>query len=78
MPKHIPIPITKAEEPWCKVTLANGAILATRTIIKGAFQVMQDDGVTPIIDGNGEKLFGLNTQVVMNLEKEPVDKKEMN
>ena len=69
--KHVSIPITTVDEPWCRVVLANGAVLTYRTIVKGAFQVMNDDE-TP------RNEFGLDTQIVIGIEKEPVDKKDMN
>jgi len=75
--KQVSIPITKVDEPWCKVVLANGAIITYRTIVKGAFQVMNDDG-SPHIQADGKPLVGLDTQVVLGLEKEPVEKKDMN
>ncbi len=74
--KHTFISITKVDEPWCKVLLANGAVLTYRTIVKGAFQVMNDDG-SPRLENN-KPLIGLDTQIVVGMEKEPVDKKEMN
>lgn len=77
MTKHANIPITKADEPYCKVTLANGAVLVMRTIVITAHQIMNDDG-TPKVNDDGKALVGLNTQTFIAMEQEPVDKKEMN
>ncbi len=74
--KHVSIPITKIDEPWCKVILANGAVLIYRLIVKSAFQVMTDDG-QPYVE-NGKQTFGLDTQIVIGVEQEPVEKRDMN
>ncbi len=74
--KHVSIPITKVDEPWCRIILANGAVLIYRVIIKGAFQVTTDDG-QPYIE-NGKQAFGIDTQLVMGVEQEPIDKRDMN
>jgi len=74
--KQVSIPITKVDEPWCRVVLANGAIMIYRTIVKSAFQCMNDDGSPYIKDE--KPVIGLETQIVIGLEKEPVEKKDMN
>ena len=77
LPKQQNIPIISAEEPWCKVELANGAILAHRIIIKGAHQIMNNDG-SPLLQENGDVVIGLDTQLVVTMQRAPVDKKDMN
>ncbi len=77
MPKHANIPITKADEPYCRVTLANGAVLVMRTIVIAAHQIMNDDD-TPRVNDDGKALVGLNTQTLVAMEQEPINKKEMN
>ncbi len=74
--KHVSVPIIQADEPWCKVVLANGAVLTYRVIVKRAFQVMTDDG-KPYIE-NGKQALGIDTQIVMGMEQEPVEKQDMN
>lgn len=77
MTKHANIPITKADEPYCKVILANGAVLVMRTVVIAAYQIMNDDG-SPKFNNDGKLLIGLNHHTVIATEQEPVDKKEMN
>lgn len=77
MPKFLPIPIVKADEPSCKVTLANGAVMIIRTVVISAKQIMEDNG-KPSVNDDGTLKFGLDTRTLISLEKEPVDKKEMN
>lgn len=74
--KHVFVPITKVDEPWCRVELANGAIITYRVIVKSAFQVITDDG-KPYLE-NGKQTLGLDTQIVIGMEQEPVQKENMN
>ena len=62
--------ILKAEEPWLRGTLDNGAIVRFRPIVKSGFQMFNDDGL-PVINQMGQHLYGLNIDLVSQLELEP-------
>ncbi len=42
-----------------------------------AYQIMTDDG-KPMLAQDGKPMFGLNTQTFVAIEKEAIDRKEMN
>lgn len=77
MPKHIPVPIKSVSEPWGRVELENGAIVTFRVVLNQVYQVFNDDG-KPLINENGDLLFGINSQTLVGIERAPVERKEMN
>lgn len=62
--------VLKADEPWLRATLDNGAVVRFRPIVKSGFQMFNDDG-TPTENNMGQHLYGLNIELVSQLEIEP-------
>lgn len=77
MTKQVSIPITKMDEPTFNVVLANGVVLAVRTVVMAAHQLMDDKG-KPMIGPDDKQMFGLNIQNLVAVLQEPIDKNEMN
>jgi hypothetical protein len=77
MPKQVSIPIAKMNEPTFNVTLENGAVLAVRTVVIAATQVMNNDD-SPLIGPDGKQSFGLTIHNIVAVVQESIDKNEMN
>ena len=76
MPKQIPIPIAKMNEPTFNVVLANGAVLTVRTVVMNVSQLFADDG-TPMTQ-DGKTMYAMtiiNPSVVV---QDGIEKSEMN
>lgn len=62
--------VLKADEPWLRATLDNGAVVRFRPIVKSGVQMFNDDG-TPCFNNLGQHMYGLNIEVISQLEIEP-------
>lgn len=78
MPKQVSISITKMNEPTFEITLGNGAVIRVRTIVVNVDQLMQDDGITPVLSPDGKAMYSVNIQNLPVVIKDAVNKSEMN
>lgn len=76
MPKQVPIPIAKMNEPTFNIVLANGAVLTVRTVVMNVSQLIADDGTPMMQDGKAMYAMTIiNPSVVV---QDGIDKSELN
>jgi hypothetical protein len=69
--KSRPVQVTKADEPWCYVHLADGTILKHRPIVMGVIQMLDEKG-EPKIDENGCNIYAAKLNVIQMVEHSPM------
>ena len=65
------IKVTKADEPWNFITLADGTVLKTRHIVTGVLQVLNEDG-SPLVDHTGAASYMIAHTMIVAVEDSPM------